>query len=174
VRAWAEDGVEALAARLVALDPERAQAIDLANPARVIRALERTLQPQPPVAFSLPPFRKLKWGLNPGVEILDERIGARVVQMMRRGWMAEVVRLSAEGVRLQDPAMRAIGYRTLLRVLGGEIGLEKALELIRLETRQYAKRQRTWLRSEPHLQWFTVTDEEGLESKIQEALERPE
>lgn len=174
VRSWAREGIGALAARLIAIDPIRAQAIDLSNPARVIRALERALQPQPPAAFSLPPFRRVKWGLQPDVDALNARIDARTTDLLERGWLEEVERLSCQGVDEKCPAMRAIGYRTLLRVSMGAMRLEEALDMIRRETRQYAKRQRTWLRSEPHLQWFTVIDEEGLESRITQALEKPE
>ncbi len=156
-----EQGLEALAQRLVELDPGRAASIDLQNPHRVRRALERALAPTEPIRFVLPPFRKLKWGLSTDVETLNERIDARVEEMVTRGWLEEVERLLRSGVAESDAAMRAIGYRSLAQVVENDVSIEEAIEIIKRETRQYAKRQRTWLRSERVLHW--AVREEWLE-----------
>jgi tRNA dimethylallyltransferase len=144
-------GVDALARRLRAADPAAAEKVDLRNPARVRRALERALDPRPPIRLEIPPFQKVKLGLMPNAEILGARIDSRVERMVQNGWTAEVRRLMEFGVPFEAPGLQAIGYRALYRHLGGHLLLEDALEAIRAETKQYAKRQRTWLRREPGL-----------------------
>ena len=132
-------------------DPSSAERIDLRNPARVQRALERALAPSTSLCWSLPPYRRLKLALVPDVEETDARIARRVESMMQNGWVREVTELRERGYRADHPGFRAIGYRTLLRYLDGEIGREEATATTIAETRGYAKRQRTWLRSEPNL-----------------------
>ncbi|MFQ3587844.1 MAG: tRNA (adenosine(37)-N6)-dimethylallyltransferase MiaA [Fimbriimonadaceae bacterium] len=153
------EGLPALVARLLALDP--GTRVDLSNPVRVRRALERRLDPRPPIRFDLPPFRVLKVGIVPDVAALAERISRRVDAMLASGWREEVRDLAARGVTRDCPAMRAIGYRALFdEVVGVSSSREIRLQ-IATETRQYAKRQMTWLRSEPRL---TVLSHFGDES----------
>ena len=70
---------------------------------------------------------------------------------MQRGWLEEVRLLLEAGCSATDPGLRALGYRALWRHLKGEIELKEAVATTIAETRQYAKRQRTWLRAEPNL-----------------------
>ncbi len=144
----ATEGLTSLADELVRLDPSTYA--DLANPVRVTRALER-LRSANDFQFTLPPFRKLKFALLPSVEATDRSIGTRLRAMMEEGFVEEVRRLIEQGVPKEAPAFRAIGYRTILRLLEGEIVGEEALSSIETETRRYAKRQRTWIRSEPNV-----------------------
>lgn len=144
-----EEGLASLVAELRALRPDLE--LDWKNPVRVRRALERTLAPAPVRSAALPPFKKLKVALDPETNWLNEKIDDRYHRMIEEGWLQEVQKLTAQGVLESAPAMRAIGYLALRRVAMGETTLEETGPGIRAQMRQYAKRQRTWLRSEPHL-----------------------
>ncbi|MFY9232872.1 MAG: tRNA (adenosine(37)-N6)-dimethylallyltransferase MiaA [Fimbriimonadaceae bacterium] len=142
-------GLPALYAELRAVDPAAAEAVDPQNPARVRRALERALATEVPIHFDLPPYPKMKIVLEWPKEQLITRIENRFDEMMQNGWIEEIRRLRAGGVSFDSAGMRAIGYRTLWRHLEGELSLTEAKESIVAEMRQYAKRQKTWLRAEP-------------------------
>jgi tRNA dimethylallyltransferase len=97
--------------------------------------------------------------------------------MIAEGWIEEVREIRATGLPLSAPAWRAIGYYTLVELIEGRIELDEARRQIVLLTRQYAKRQRTWLRSEPNLEIIELSrfDEAGVEeaySKIQGLVSR--
>ena len=77
---------------------------------------------------------------------LHQRISERVKTMLASGWLDEVSRLLVNGVTDDMPAMKAIGYKTLLEVIRNNISIDKAQEEIRILTRQYAKRQMTWMK----------------------------
>jgi tRNA dimethylallyltransferase len=147
------DGQFAMYHRLQKLDPDAAARVDSANPRRVLRALEKALRPSPPLRMELPPFTRIKLALNPPADELSTRIEARLSQMMKAGWLDEVRKVRDSGAATIDsPGLRAIGYRNLWEFLDGSTTLESAEEKIGVLTRQYAKRQRTWLRSEPGLE----------------------
>ncbi|MCW5937388.1 MAG: tRNA (adenosine(37)-N6)-dimethylallyltransferase MiaA [Fimbriimonadaceae bacterium] len=151
-----KEGLAALVEDLLHRDPETS--VDLRNPVRVRRALERLSTPKDIVAVELPAFRKFKFALNPSPEPFENRLRARVNEMFEAGWPAEVEGLLKKGVREDCPAMRAIGYQCIVKYLRGAINREQAESEIFLATRQYAKRQRTWLRSEPRLIQLTPRD----------------
>ena len=88
--------------------------------------------------------------------------------MVQNGWVEEVRRLMGEGIPKSAPGLRAIGYRALYDHLAGIMALDAALEGIETETRQYAKRQRTWLRTEPNLR--VLEGEPTTEHAIEMAL----
>lgn len=151
---FGEVGIEGLRDQVLRLDPTAR--VDWANPVRVRRALERLLAPTDPVKFSIPEFRRFKVGLLAPPDWLNPRLEARVSAMIAKGWQNEVASLIETGVPQDAPAMRAIGYSTFARQLMGDISLEDAVEEVRRLTRQYAKRQRSWLRSEPSLVEFSA------------------
>lgn len=145
-------GPAAVLAELRRLSPSN-KALELAsNPLRIRRALERVLAGKQPIEIKLPPYRKRKIAVSPPLDVLVQRIDARIEEMLNAGWLDEVARLREAGVSLDAPGLKALGYRNLWQYLEGEKTLETAVDEIRLATRQYAKRQRTWLRSEPGLE----------------------
>lgn len=144
-----DEGLDSLRQELLGLEPRTA--VDLANPTRVRRALERALGPKPADPVQLPPFRRVKLALDPDAAALDELLRSRVASMLGDGWVEEVAVLLDRGISPSAPAMRAIGYQCVVKILGGSILRDEAETEIFLATRQYAKRQRTWLRSEPAL-----------------------
>jgi tRNA dimethylallyltransferase len=150
------EGLESLARELTERAPETAQQTDLQNPVRVRRALEKLADPRPPIEFHLPPMAKHKFVLEPDPHDLDSNIIKRTNAMFAAGWPEEVRELLSQGVRKTAPAFRAIGYQSIVDLIQGRLGEEEAKTRIALETRQYAKRQRTWLRSEPHANVVTA------------------
>lgn len=164
-----EEGLESLALELLRLNPQAD--VDVKNPIRVRRALEKLLAPSEPFAFNLPPFRKIKIGLDVESGLLAEWQARRVKGMLAAGWPQEVEGLMAEPDVIGAPAWRAIGYDVVRRALLGKLSLAEAETEIALLHRQYAKRQRTWLRKEPHLHCVTVTSDGSRSHRVlQECL----
>lgn len=145
------EGLAALAAELSSRAPDVAARTDLNNPVRVRRALERLDCPDPIRRAKLPPFRQLKFVRDLSVGQITDRIADRVNLMVQNGWVREVQRLRERGYSKSDPGLRAIGYRAIWDHLEGMCSLEEAKARAILESGQYAKRQRTWLRKEPRL-----------------------
>jgi tRNA dimethylallyltransferase len=169
-RTFAEMGLPFLVERLRQLDPEAAQVVDLANPVRVIRAIERATVNGPQFEFRLPAFRKAKICIDVPVAELERRIETRVHQMVQNGWLLEIERLCGQGYRPDDPGFRAIGYRAMWDVAKDRKGLEQATAETVLETRRYAKRQRTWLRREPNLTRLSADSATDLVERALEGL----
>ncbi|MBM3403733.1 MAG: tRNA (adenosine(37)-N6)-dimethylallyltransferase MiaA [Bacteroidetes bacterium] len=152
-----EQGITALQQKLQTLDPVYCQKVDLANPVRLIRALEvcqLTGQPYSSlIKKSKEPrwFRYIKVGLSLPREELSHRIGVRVEEMMKQGLLEEVRSLVD---RKHLNALNTVGYKELFAYLDGVFSLEKAVEVIKSHTRQYAKRQMTWFRKDQEITWF--------------------
>jgi tRNA dimethylallyltransferase len=151
------EGLDVLVAQLRDLSPAEAARIDLQNPQRVTRALERALSPVSEHVIGpnldVPMF---KVGVQTSIDSLNERISARAKDMLREGWKDEVLNLLEMGVPEDAPAFKAIGYSALAKAWRGELSWEDAEGDIVRRTIQYAKRQRTWLRSEPRLRMLNV------------------
>jgi tRNA dimethylallyltransferase len=152
------EGLERFAARLTSMDPAAASTTDLANPRRVMRALERSLGGNGGNEARGYPGALRLVGLRRPRPVLDERIRGRARAMFARGLLEEVARLLAAGY---DPELRPFashGYREAIAHLAGESTLEEAIASTVLRTRQYAKRQATWWRREPAIHWLDVED----------------
>ena len=91
---------------------------------------------------------------------LIERIERRIDEQMAAGWLDEVRRLMDAGLERNPTAMQAAGYKELVAHLRGELALPAAVALIKIRTRQLAKRQMTWFRKEPDLTWIAVGRDE--------------
>jgi tRNA dimethylallyltransferase len=143
------------------LDPEAAGKIAPADEQKLIRAVEVCILARKPISevhregrVPLEGWRVLKIGLIPPREKLNERIHSRTDAMLERGWMREVQTLLESGLAQDSKPFDFIGYRELRAVLRGEITLGEARAAIQQATRRYAKRQLTWFRREPGVQWF--------------------
>jgi tRNA dimethylallyltransferase len=148
-------GPAALHRRLAEVDPEAAARLPVADVLRVVRALEiHATTGTPPsrlrAAHGFGPARYPAriYFLDPGREQLERRLEERTRRLFQRGLVAETEGLVARGFRDTAP-MRSVGYRQALAVLDGRLSLEEAERETFLETRRYAKRQRTWFRREP-------------------------
>lgn len=151
----AEHGPEHMADLLRRRSPETAERTDLKNPVRVLRALEKLdSEPLPPIGEL--PFPVIKFGLETERAKLFERIAERTQAMLDRGWLEETRLLLESGVPIGAPGLRAIGYQSLVRVLKGDLTLDQARADIVRETCRYARRQATWMRSEPDLNLVRV------------------
>lgn len=163
-----EEGLSALVAELVAADAEVAGRVDLQNPVRVRRALEKIRCGGERILVTVPEFEKYKFGLDVGVDDLKLRLEIRLQEMVDGGWIEEVRRLNDLKIPENAPAMRAIGYYTWRRYLSGATTFDEAFAEVLLLTTQYAKRQRTWMRKEPGIQMVEVQswDAAGVEALI--------
>lgn len=154
----AGEGLPSLADELRQLAPTVAGTTDLANPRRVVRALERALLhgdrlPPPPAGY---PGPTLWLGLAVNRIEHDRWIAQRALWQFQNGLLDE----AAELRRRFDPdlpAFSAFGYREAFAVLGGTLTREAAVEQTITRTRQFARRQRTWFRSEPGVHWLDAT-----------------
>jgi len=163
----AQLGWGALHARLAEVDPPSAARLHPNDAQRIQRALEiHHLSGEPASRQFLVPHGAA-WDdavlriavCPPQRQQLHQRIEQRFRDMMAQGFIEEVARLRARGdLQAALPSMRAVGYRQLWRHLDGEYGLEQAIELGQIATRQYAKRQLTWLRSESGWVWIDPTE----------------
>jgi tRNA dimethylallyltransferase len=153
-----QDGAAALAQHLRNTDPALAATLDLQNPVRVRRALEKMRAKTQPTPVRIPPYLQVKTALSPDPTALDAAIGQRVREMMDSGWEEEVRGLMRSGVPFDAPGLRAIGYRRLWEAIEARNSCEDVVEAIARDTRRYAKRQRTWLRSEPRLKTIEEPD----------------
>jgi tRNA dimethylallyltransferase len=157
------EGWEALHRRLAAVDPAAARRIHPKDPQRIQRALEVyeiTGRPLSELtgagARSALPFRLLKLARAPEERaILHRRIEQRFLKMLELGFEQEVRALWARGDLTREmPSMRCVGYRQMLKYLLSEYTFEQMVQRGIIATRQLAKRQLTWLRSEPAIHWI--------------------
>jgi tRNA dimethylallyltransferase len=155
-------GVGPLAERLRGLDPSAARRVDLRNPRRVIRALERSAAAgggEAPNARAEPwPGRVARIGLNRPREVLYRRIDERAVWLFANGLLDEARALLEAGRDPQRPPLTSHGYGEAARHLAGEWSLEEAVEVTARRTRQYAKRQTTWFRRDRRIVWLSAGD----------------
>ncbi len=123
------------------------------NPQRLLRFLEKRRLPNEPRSRAAWLSGHPKVAIEISRDELVGRIEARIHRMIDDGWREEVRQLLDSGVPMSAPAFRAIGYRQMAASLEGSLSLDEALHLTLISTRQYAKRQMTWLRREPRLLW---------------------
>lgn len=160
-----DGGLEPLAAELRELDPAYCATADLHNPARVVRALEVCLQTGRPYSEQRlgtrreRPFRTLKIGVELPREVLYERINRRVDRMLDERLVDEARRLYPHRAL---NALQTVGYRELFDWFDGRTTYEEAVELIKRNTRRYAKRQITWFRRDAEIRWFAPDDDEAI------------
>ncbi|MEG5065918.1 tRNA (adenosine(37)-N6)-dimethylallyltransferase MiaA [Microcoleus sp. B3-A4] len=162
----AELGQSQCYAMLQQVDQSAAEKIHLNDPVRTLRALEvfyvtgRSISEQQ--GENPPNYPILQIGLDCAIDVLVDRIEQRTEQMLERGWIAEVEYLCKKyGCDL--PLLNTLGYQEMKQYLAGDIKLEEAKELTILHTRQFAKRQRTWFRAYPEIEWFDVSTPDLLE-----------
>jgi len=166
-----ELGATAMHQRLAALDADAAALIPEQNLRRVIRALEVIELTGEPYAASLPRDERSyypqaqQFAIRVEREVLNERISERVAQMWRDGFLSEVERLVAQGLRDGRTARAAIGYAQVLAALEGQLSIDQAMEETVTSTRQYARRQATWFGRENRISWL-----EGRPAKLLESI----
>ncbi len=180
-RMAAEQGAEAVHARLAAVDPEAALATHPNNVKRVIRALEiyhttgltKTELDRRSVMAETD-YDALVLGIRfPDTEALYRRINMRVDMMIAQGLIEECRALMAAGVfERSATAAQAIGYKELFPYLRGELPLETCVETLKMATRRYAKRQMTWFRMHGNVQWLNRDETTTGEQLLCAAMEK--
>ena len=157
-------------------DPVTFGKIDRQNPRRIIRALEvirltgkpfsaqRAPWSSSPPSSTLNPQPSTIFGLTREPADLHTRINVRVDVMFRRGLVAEVQALLSRGLAENRTAMQAIGYRQVVEHLRGEHSLPETIELVKIRTRQFAKRQMTWYRRQLPMNWLPCQPHDAPET----------
>ncbi|MCL2058420.1 MAG: tRNA (adenosine(37)-N6)-dimethylallyltransferase MiaA [Oscillospiraceae bacterium] len=160
-----QSGNDSLYAELNAVDAQAASRIHKNDLKRIIRALEvyhctgRTISEHERLSRVEPPlYRYSLIGLNVGREELYRRIDARVEDMIKSGLVGEA-RMLYDFYGKSGTASQAIGYKELFNFFDGNCTLAEAAALIKRETRRYAKRQMTWFRSVPGINWIDAPNE---------------
>jgi tRNA dimethylallyltransferase len=162
-------GPEGLHGQLKSVDHEAAGRIHPNDGQRIIRALEVyeiTKRPlsdlQKESMEKKADFTPLFIGLNRSREELHRRIDRRVDEMIERGLIDEVKRLSEMGFDRSLNSMQTVGYQEVFSFLDGEIDLEEAIHLLKKNSRRYAKRQLTWFKRDSRVRWFALSEGEDL------------
>lgn len=153
-------GLEHLAHRLARVNPSEAARIDLRNPRRVLRALERVDGGGGTPTARQYPGRSVQVALDRPRPVLYERIDNRAAWLFGNGLLEEVRGLLAAGYGPDLPPMSGHGYREAAHHLAGEWSLERAIEVTARRTRQYAKRQLSWFRRDSRVTWLAAGDRE--------------
>ncbi|MBD3748110.1 MAG: tRNA (adenosine(37)-N6)-dimethylallyltransferase MiaA [Sphingobacteriales bacterium] len=155
------EGIISLQNQLEILDPTYYQEVDIHNPQRVIRALEVCIATGKPFSsfrkttLKNRPFNSILIGLDMEREKLYDRINQRVDLMMQQGLLDEVKSLE----KYQHlNALKTVGYSEIFNYLNGEWTLEQAIDKIKQNTRNFAKRQLTWFRKNKDIIWLNPTD----------------
>ena len=174
-----QEGAEALLEELRRIDPAAAQKLHLRDEKRIIRALEVwyetgcTITEHDRQERQRPPKYD---ALYIGLDFLDrqdlrDRIDKRVDTMVEQGLLEEVETLLASGLPRDATALQAIGYKQFLAVAEGTATRQEAIEEVKLRSRQYAKRQLTWLRRNPDIFWVRWERRPNFPEGLQKATE---
>lgn len=151
------EGLEPLRAQLQELDPVFFETVDINNPQRIIRALEVCVQTGVPYSTLRTgkrvdrPFNVIKIGLRMPRKVLYDRINRRVDMMLEQGLEQEA--RSVYPLK-EVNALQTVGYKEFFAYFDGKISREDAIELIKRNSRRYAKRQETWFGRDNSIQWF--------------------
>jgi len=171
-----ERGIDFLLYKLKDVDPITYEKIDKNNPRRIIRALEVYYLKGIPIS-SLhvktvkPEYEKYVFGLKWDRKILYERINMRVEMIIESGLIDEVKNLVKIFGRDNQIIIETVGYKEILGFLEGKLTFNETIELIKRNTRRYAKRQMTWFRKNKEIVWLEITSNSEMDSVIQKILQ---
>lgn len=165
-----DQGFDHLYARLVDVDPAAAARLHPRDESKVIRALEvhqlsgrRMSEFQQEHGFAERPFSALIIGLNRERGALYRRIEERIDWQLAHGLTEETKQLLAQGYRRDSAAMKGLGYRQVAEHLAGEYDVAEMVRRFKRDTRHFSKRQMTWFRKEPGIQWLTIKESESVQ-----------
>jgi tRNA dimethylallyltransferase len=163
-------GHDRLYARLVTVDPVVAARLHPRDESKVLRALEvhqvsgrRMSEYQQEHGFAERPFSALIIGLSRDRDVLYRRIEERIDWQLTHGLIEETKQLLACGYRRDSAAMKGLGYRQVAEHLAGDYDAIEMVRRFKRDTRHYSKRQMTWFRKEPEIQWLTVEESESVQ-----------
>jgi tRNA dimethylallyltransferase len=169
-----EKGADALYGRLKEVDPNTAIRLHPNDLFRIIRALEVFDSTGAPISFYREqhhfgerPYLTFKMGLEMDRDMLYRRIDERVNQMLEKGFLQEVEKLMEVGYGPELKPMQSLGYKQMVQFLSKEIKWDEAVGQMKRDTRHYAKRQLTWFKADPEVQWWDEsTDRQKIFLKI--------
>ena len=175
VSEYQEKGLEHIRHQLKNLDPDYYAKVDLKNPKRILHALEICLITGSPYSSFRKeqkkerPFSTLKIGLHLDREELYERINRRVDRMIKEGLEEE----ARKAYPLRElNSLNTVGYKEFFAYFDGETSLAEAIELIKRNSRHYARKQMIWFRKDPVIHWFTPNQEEEITNFILEKIKQ--
>ncbi|WP_066496967.1 tRNA (adenosine(37)-N6)-dimethylallyltransferase MiaA [Abyssisolibacter fermentans] len=160
-----EKGNEFIHEKLAQIDPLSAQRIHINDTKRIIRALEIYHETGKPMSAYYKNFRKYNnnyniayFALNMDRKKLYDRINIRVDMMIKEGLIDEVKELLNKGYNKNSTALQGLGYKEIIAYLEGKYSLDEAIEILKRDTRRFAKRQLTWFRRDERINWVNVDD----------------
>lgn len=169
-----EHGEDALYEKLKKIDPESAEKIHKNNVKRVIRALEvydltgrKFSETNTDIRKKSSKYDFILIGLSMDRKILYERINQRVDKMINEGLVEEVKSLLDKGFEKNLISMQAIGYKEIIEFLEGNITFEEAVNILKQNTRHFAKRQFTWFLKDENVKWFDIEDVNKIDASLE-------
>jgi tRNA dimethylallyltransferase len=172
------DGIATLYARLKKVDPEYAKIISKNDLRRIVRALELFEIAGEPASVqyarhqaSLDGFSSLQFLIDFPRKKLYDRINRRVDMMLDMGLVDEVKALVEQGYAADIMRLKSLGYREILSYVQGERPYDEAVELMKMYTRRYAKRQLTWFRGDERVNFMSTTEHPDNTSRLEHVLE---
>lgn len=161
---------------LKTIDFESYQKMQQATVRRIIRAIEVYELTGKPISLlqkqrKSADFEPIMIGLDWDREKLYDRINRRVDWMIQSGLIEEVKHILAQGYSPDVLALQTVGYKEVIDFLEGRFDFDNMVELIKRNTRRYAKRQLTWFRHDNRIRWFDVKDEQELDKIVERILE---
>ncbi|MFZ4620695.1 MAG: tRNA (adenosine(37)-N6)-dimethylallyltransferase MiaA [Bacteroidota bacterium] len=163
-----QEGKDALYRELQSVDPRSARSMDASKYRRVIRALEVFHETGKPISQHHqehtvePVYNALFFGLDWDRAVLYDRINRRVETMLSDGFIEEVEKIRSMGFDDRFQSLQTVGYKEAFAFLRKEITKERMIELMKQNTRRFAKRQLTWFRREERMKWFKISAEDQL------------
>ena len=165
-----DQGHDRLYAQLVEVDPATAARLHPRDESKVIRALEvhqlsgrRMSEFQQEHGFAERPFSALIIGLNRDRGALYRRIEERIDWQLAHGLIEETQQLLGQGYQRTSAAMKGLGYRQVAEHLAGEYDAAEMVRRFKRDTRHFSKRQMTWFRKEPGIQWLMIEESESVQ-----------
>ena len=173
------EGIEPIIAQLRQVDPDSAERLHPSDEKRILRALEvyletgKTITAHNEETKAIPPRYDAVWiGLRfADREDMKALIDRRVDKMVQEGLLEEIRTLLAGGIPREATALQAIGYKEFLGVADGTATVEEAVAEVKLRSRQYAKRQLTWLRRNQDIHWIEWEKQRDFERALQLSTE---
>ena len=170
---YAEKGLEYIQNELKRLDTKHYVEVDLLNAKRILHALEICSMTGKPYSELRTgkrkerPFNVLKIGLNRPRPVLYERINARVDEMMADGLLHEAEQFY---IYKNLNTLNTVGYKELYQYIDGIFPLDFAVNMIKQDSRRYAKRQLTWFNRDKEITWFHPDDEDEIMKFVNESI----
>lgn len=169
-----EEGLISLYKELVKVDSVSAGRIEQNDKRRIIRALEVFYLTGSPISLFQTQWKEEKEvcliGLNRDREDLYERINLRVEEMFNNGFIDEVKRLKIKGLEDNKTARQALGYKEILEYLNDKYTIDETKELIKRNTRHFAKRQLTWFNKDARVKWIYIKKDENIDSIVDKII----